>query len=76
MHRFAITFHRNLHNKNSLASKLDEIKGIGPKSRNKLLKNFGSLRKIREASIEDLKAIGLTLTQAQSVKLVLENSQN
>lgn len=76
VHRFAITFHRNLHNKNSLASKLDEIKGIGPKSRNKLLKNFGSLKKIREASIEDLKGVGLTLTQAQSVKLVLENSQN
>ena len=76
VHRFAITFHRNLHNKNSLASKLDEIKGIGPRSRNKLLKNFGSLKKIREASIEDLKGIGLTLTQAQSVKLVLENSQN
>lgn len=71
VHRFAITFHRQTHAKNSLASKLDGIKGIGPKSRNKLLKKFGSLKKIKDASVEELQDAGLTLPQAQSVKLTL-----
>ena len=71
VHRFAITFHRRTHAKNALSSKLDEIKGIGPKSRNKLLREFGSLKKIKEASIDDLRKAGLTLPQAQTVKLSL-----
>ncbi|MBP2057963.1 excinuclease ABC subunit C [Lactobacillus colini] len=71
VHRFAITFHRKTHAKNALSSKLDEIKGIGPKSRNKLLRQFGSLKKIKEASVEDLRRAGLTLPQAQTVKLTL-----
>ena len=71
VHRFAITFHRKTHAKNALSSKLDEIKGIGPKSRNKLLREFGSLKKIKEASIDDLRKAGLTLPQAQTVKLSL-----
>lgn len=71
VHRFAITFHRQTHAKNSLASKLDGIKGIGPKSRNKLLKKFGSLKKIKDVSVEELQDAGLTLPQAQSVKLTL-----
>ncbi len=49
----------------------DEIKGIGPKSRNKLLRKFGSLKKIKEASVEELREAGLTLPQAQTVKLSL-----
>ena len=71
VHRFAITFHRKTHAKNALSSKLDEIKGIGPKSRNKLLREFGSLKKIKEASIDELRNAGLTLPQAQTVKLSL-----
>lgn len=71
VHRFAITFHRKTHAKNTLSSKLDEIKGIGPKSRNKLLRQFGSLKKIKEASVDDLRRAGLTLPQAQTVKLSL-----
>lgn len=71
VHRFAITFHRRTHAKNALSSKLDSIKGIGPKSRNKLLRKFGSLKKIKEASIDELRDAGLTLTQAQTVKLTL-----
>lgn len=71
VHRFAITFHRKTHTKNALSSKLDEIKGIGPKSRNKLLRQFGSLKKIKEASVDDLRRAGLTLPQAQTVKLSL-----
>lgn len=71
VHRFAITFHRRRHAKNALSSKLDEIKGIGPKSRNKLLRKFGSLTKIKQASVEELQAAGLTLPQAQMVKISL-----
>lgn len=71
VHRFAITFHRKTHAKNALSSKLDAIKGIGPKTRNKLLRKFGSLKKIKESSIEDLQRAGLTLPQAQAVKLSL-----
>ena len=71
VHRFAITFHRRTHAKNALSSKLDSIKGIGPKSRNKLLRKFGSLKKIKEASLDELRDAGLTLTQAQTVKLTL-----
>ncbi len=71
VHRFAITFHRQTHAKNSLVSRLDSIKGIGPKTRTKLLREFGSLKKIKEASIEDLRQAGLTLPQAQAVKISL-----
>lgn len=71
VHRFAITFHRKTHAKNALSSKLDHIKGIGPKSRNKLLRQFGSLKKIKDASIDELRQAGLTLPQAQTVKLSL-----
>ncbi|MDO4912189.1 MAG: excinuclease ABC subunit UvrC [Lactobacillus sp.] len=71
VHRFAITFHRQKHAKHALSSRLDQIKGIGPKTRNKLLKQFGSLTKIKEASIEELQKAGLTLPQAQAVKITL-----
>ena len=54
VHRFAITFHREKRSKHALHSELDEIKGIGPKTRDSLLKDFKSVKKIREASLEDL----------------------
>lgn len=73
VHRFAITFHRRTHAKNALSSRLDDIKGIGPKSRNKLLRTFGSLSKIQNASITKLQNAGLTITQAQTVKLALQD---
>ena len=53
-HRFAVEFHRSLRSKNSYQSKLDAIDGIGEKRRNALLKSFGSLKAIKEASIEEL----------------------
>ena len=57
VHRFAIAFHRQVHSKNSLSSRLERIKGVGPKTRTKLLRNFGSLKRLSEASVEEL--IGL-----------------
>ncbi|CAH1853086.1 excinuclease ABC subunit UvrC [Convivina intestini] len=59
VHRFAITFHRQLRSKNSLTSRLDSIQGVGPKTRQKLLRNFGSLPKIEAASIEELQSLGI-----------------
>ncbi|MSD83230.1 excinuclease ABC subunit UvrC [Lactobacillus curvatus] len=71
VHRFAISFHRQLRGKNSLSSKLDDIKGVGPKTRTKLLKNFGSMKHIKEASVEDLEALGIAKAVAQTIKLSL-----
>src|ERR1051325_4091681 len=65
-HRFAITFHRERRARRTLTSELSEISGIGLKTTQKLLTHFGSLAKIREASIDDLKAVG-TKPQAESV---------
>ena len=55
-HRFAITHHRKLRGKEALASTLEEVPGIGPSRRRSLLRHFGSLKRIREASLEDLLA--------------------
>lgn len=57
VHRFAITFHQNLRSKTSLYSELDSIEGIGEKRKKELLKKFGSLKKIKEASIEELSKV-------------------
>ncbi|USK59021.1 excinuclease ABC subunit UvrC [Peribacillus asahii] len=59
VHRFAITFHRQLRGKNAIHSQLDDIPGVGEKRRKQLLKSFGSLKKIKEASIEELVEAGM-----------------
>jgi len=59
VHRFAITFHRETRAKSMVASKLDAIPGIGEKRRKQLLKHFGSLKKIREAAVEDFKPLSI-----------------
>jgi excinuclease ABC subunit C len=56
-HRFAITYHRKLHRKAVGRSRLDEVPGIGPKRKKALLKHFGSLKRIREATVEELAAV-------------------
>ena len=57
VHRYAITFHRNKRSKRQTASELDEIKGIGEKTKNMLLKTFKSVKRIREASSETLEEV-------------------
>ncbi|GEP19565.1 excinuclease ABC subunit UvrC [Pediococcus argentinicus] len=76
VHRFAITFHRQLHAKNSLSSRLDSIQGVGPKTRNKLLREYGSLNKISTASIEDLQKHGVSKRVAQTIKISLAAQTN
>ncbi|WP_142956376.1 excinuclease ABC subunit UvrC [Enterococcus faecalis] len=67
VHRFAITFHRQLRSKNSFASKLDNIEGLGLKRKKNLLKEFKSLKNITAASVEELRKAGLPETVAKNV---------
>ena len=67
VHRFAITFHRQLRSKNSFASKLDNIEGLGPKRKKNLLKEFKSLKNITAASVEELRKAVLPETVAKNV---------
>ncbi|HAZ0775340.1 TPA: excinuclease ABC subunit UvrC [Enterococcus faecium] len=67
VHRFAITFHRQLRSKNSFVSRLDEIEGLGPKRKKMLLKEFKSLKNITAATTEELQEIGLPKNVAQNV---------
>ncbi|MDP5272588.1 excinuclease ABC subunit UvrC [Chengkuizengella axinellae] len=76
VHRFAITFHRQSRSKSMVASQLDSIPGIGEKRRKKLLKHFGSLKKIREASIEDFKPLGIGDKLAGEIMLALRQEQD
>ena len=72
VHRFAITFHRDKRSKAALHSELDDIKGIGPKTKETLLKLFKSVKNIREASLEELdKAVG-----ESKAKLIREYFEN
>jgi excinuclease ABC subunit C len=57
VHRFAITFHRDKRSKHALQSELDSIKGIGPKTREELLKGLKSVKKIKEAELEVLEGL-------------------
>ncbi|MEW6093227.1 MAG: excinuclease ABC subunit UvrC [Chloroflexota bacterium] len=72
-HRFAITSHRARRSKQGMASALDSIPGIGPAKRKALLKHFGSVDKIRSATMEELMAVkGVTADVAESIKASLE----
>ena len=75
VHRFAISYHRQIKNKGSLASILEMIPGIGLKRRQELLKKFSSLKKIKEASIEELSKI-LPNEIAISLKEYLNENKN
>ena len=68
-HRFAITFHRERRSKKSVQSALDLVPGIGPKRKRMLIRRFGSLRGVSNASLEEIAAVpGMTLTLARNVK--------
>ena len=67
VHRFAITFHRQLRSKNSFSSQLDGIEGLGPKRKQNLMKFFKSLTKIKEASVDEIVAVGIPRAVAEAV---------
>ena len=73
VHRFAISFHRRTRTKSLVQSKLDAIPGVGEKRKRKLLKHFGSLKRIREASIDDFREIGIGDKLARTIKEALQD---
>lgn len=74
VHRFAITFHRNVRSKNSITSQLDDIEGVGPKTRTKVLRHFKSMKRLKEADIEELTKLGISKAVAERIKATLEQS--
>lgn len=67
VHRFAITFHRQLRGKNALQSILDDIPGVGAQRKKLLLKHFGSLKKMKEANVEQFKEAGMPENIAKQI---------
>ena len=67
VHRFAITFHRQVRSKNSFSSKLDGVEGLGPKRKQKLLKYFKSMTAIQKATVEDIHALGIPEKVAEAL---------
>ena len=71
VHRFAITFHRQLRSKNSFSSQLDGIEGLGPKRKQLLMKHFKSLTKIKEATVDEIVTVGIPRAVAEAVQAKL-----
>lgn len=68
VHRFAITFHRNLRGKSATQSSLDEIEGVGPKRKRMLLQHFGSIEKIKQAEKEAFTKLGIPDHIAENIR--------
>ena len=76
VHRYAITFHRQRRKKSSISTALLEVEGIGPTRAKALLRQFGSLRNIRQASVEELLLVkGMTRPAAEAIKKQLQDNQ-
>ena len=75
VHRFAITFHRQLRSKNSFSSQLDGIEGLGPKRKQLLMKHFKSLTKIKEATVDEIVTVGVPRSVAKAVQEKLNSSE-
>ncbi|WP_205011771.1 excinuclease ABC subunit UvrC [Streptococcus parasanguinis] len=75
VHRFAITFHRQLRSKNSFSSQLDGIEGLGPKRKQLLMKHFKSLTKIKEATMDEIVTVGIPRAVAEAVQTKLHQGQ-
>jgi excinuclease ABC subunit C len=72
-HRFAITYHRNLRDKRTVRSAFDDLPGVGPKRKRELLKVFGSIKRVREAPVEQIAAVpGIGRALAERIKATLE----
>lgn len=67
VHRFAITFHRQVRSKNAFSSKLDHIAGLGPKRKQLLLKRFKSMAALEQASLEEIQQLGIPKTVAEAL---------
>lgn len=76
VHRFAISFHREQRGKSMVTSKLDSIPGIGEKRRKMLLKHFGSIKKIKEASIDDFRPLSIGDKLAKEILKALRDEES
>ena len=75
VHRFAITFHRQLRSKNSFSSQLDGIEGLGPKRKQLLMKHFKSLAKIKESTVDEIVTVGIPRAVAEAVQAKLHQGK-
>ena len=72
-HRFAITYHRSLRDKRTVRSAFDDLPGVGPKRKRELLKVFGSVKRVRDAPVEQIAAVpGISRALAERIKATLE----
>jgi excinuclease ABC subunit C len=72
-HRFAITYHRDLRARRSVRSAFDDLPGVGPKRKRELLKVFGSIKRVRDAPVEQIAAVpGIGPSLAAKIKATLE----
>ena len=72
-HRFAITYHRDLRAKRTVRSAFDDLPGVGPKRKRELLKVFGSVKRVRDAPVEQIAAVpGISRALAERIKATLE----
>ncbi|WP_416151427.1 excinuclease ABC subunit UvrC [Salipaludibacillus sp. HK11] len=75
VHRFAITFHRNVRKKTMFTSILDKVDGIGEKRKRLLLKEFGSLKRLKEASVEEIQRVGVPQSVAESLRSIIDEEE-
>lgn len=75
VHRFAITFHRQLRGKSAFRSKLDNIPGVGDKRRTTLLRHFRSIDEIKNASVDDITRLGIPVNTAREIVKQLNEKQ-
>ena len=75
VHRFAITFHRQLRSKNSFSSQLDGIEGLGPKREQNLMRHFKSLTNIKKASVDEIVEVGVPRKVAEAVQRKLNPAE-
>lgn len=76
VHRFAITFHRQLRGKSAIQSSLDEIEGIGPKRKRLLVQHFGSIEQIQKASPDEMAKLGIPANIAENIQAYFLNEKN
>ena len=75
VHRYAISYHRNVRSKSQFGSILDSIEGVGPKTRTKLLKHFKNLQRMKEADIEEYRHIGVPQPTAERIIETLNDEE-
>ncbi|SDM88386.1 Excinuclease ABC subunit C [Fictibacillus solisalsi] len=76
VHRFAVSFHRQVRDKGMFRSSLDNIPGVGEKRKKLLLRKFGSIKKMKEATIEDFRAAGIPMGVAEEIMQALQKDSS